>query len=192
MSNRLFFLLAAVSAGLMIFLAMAPFRDVTPRGSVSGGGLGPTRLEITGRELHRLLPGEQDKVEILETSMGEVARIQTSRDDVPGSRETAGAYFQLAADLEVWYGGRRIAVSVEARAAKTDAPKLFVIYSAGKVGASGWKTFPLTPEFRTYGFEYSPPVPESELGTDFIGLRAGAATLPAAIEIRKVTIELLG
>lgn len=191
MSNRMFFVLAAISAALMVFLAMAPFRDATPRGSVSGGGLGPLHLGISGRELHRLLPGAQDSVKVVATPTGEIAQITTARDDVAGSKETAGAHFQLAADLEVWYGGHRIAVTVEARAVGMDSPKLFALYSAGKAGASGWQTFPLTAEFQAFRFEYSPPVPTSELGIDFIGLRAGAAKLPATIEIRKVTIDRL-
>lgn len=191
MSNRLFYFLAILAAAALIFLGLAPFRDKAPKGSISAGGLGPRVFVIKGADFHRLQAGS-DKISVLRSPVGEAARVITARAFALDSDATLGAHFRLAADLERLYGGHKIAVTVEARGLDDDAPVLYVQYSTGSRGASGWKAFPLKLEPASYRFDYDVPSPQTELGVDFLGLRAGSDFLPAEIEIRKVTIELLG
>lgn len=191
MPDRLFYALIATLAGGLIYLGMAPFSRAMPTGSMSSGGIEKPMVEVKGLDLNRFLPGLQDKITLNNAQGAEPSlTIRSAPDDYATALAQDGAHIRLAADLELFYGGRDVSVQIEARALQPDATRLRAIYSTGNAGASPWHQFALTPEYQTFQFDYSVPKPITELGVDYLGLRGDAGTGANAIEIRRVAFIL--
>lgn len=191
MPDRLFYALIGVLAAGLIYLGMAPFSRDMPTGSMSSGGIEKPMVEVKNLDLHRFLPGLRDRI-TFNNAKGAVPSltIQSAPDDYGTALAQDGAHIRLAADLELFYGGRDVSVQIEARALQPGATRLRAIYSTGNAGASPWHQFALTPQYETYTFDYSVPKPITELGVDYLGLRGEAANQANAIEIRRVAFIL--
>jgi hypothetical protein len=192
MQDRYFFPLAAVVAGAFIFTAIQPFADRAPRGPLSAGGRNAEDVTAQGDELHRFVPGNYNGLKIVETPEGKVLRITllaTEGYEDPRS----GPHIVLAADLEFAFESRPIEVVIEARAAADSGASQFQAdYFAKSEGESGWQTFDLTPEFRTYRFTFSVPSYIGTEGYDYLAIRPVVPDKKRAMEVRSVRIHAVG
>jgi hypothetical protein len=190
MSDKLFFPLAAVVASAFVFVALDPFADRPPRGPVSGGG-SKEDVTVSGKELHRFLPGDAGGLSI-EDGAQPVVRISRMAEQVYASPRS-GPHIVLAEDLEYAFEARPIEVSVEARSVGEFAAANFEVdYMARNGAESGWHSFGLTREFATYSFDWTTPSRGKTEGYDFLGVRPVAPDKRRTMEIRSIHIRAIG
>jgi hypothetical protein len=92
----------------------------------------------------------------------------------------------LAADLV----GRRIRVSISARAPDDATPAPFAVaYSSADAGSSGWVVFTPTREFADYSFDFQVP---DKVGTgQYVGIWSDISGRNAALAVRSISIRRL-
>jgi hypothetical protein len=193
MPDRLFFLIAAAIAGLMVFIALEPYANRAPRGPLSGGGRNAEDITVRGPELNRFLAGEFGTIQI-ETPEGGDAIVRIVR--LPGEAfedPRSGPHLELAEDLEFVFEVRPVEITIEARSTGDLPAETFEANYMARPGyESGWKSFPLTAEFATYSFSYTPPARGANLGYDYLGLRPGLGAARETMEVRSIRFRTLG
>lgn len=193
MRDRFFFALAAVVAGAFVFTALRPFDERPPRGPWSCGGCPDvTDVTLSGRELHRFLPGNFDGIEIVDTAEGPILRITLLAEEVYLDPRS-GPHIMLAEDLEYAFESRPIEITIEARTTADDGASRFEAnYFAKPEGESGWHAFDLTATFQPYAFVFDAPVRGATEGNDFLGIRPVVPEKRRVMEVRSVRIHALG
>ena len=89
--------------------------------------------------------------------------------------------------MEAAASGKRVRVSVNARAARANTADFSVAYSTNEVGNSGWRKFTAGNQFEIKSFEFDVP-PMREGKGDFVGV------LPApgsGVEIESLKVEVI-
>lgn len=106
--------------------------------------------------------------------------------------EGAGAFVTLPPAVADLFSGRRIRISVTARAAPVQSSERFsVAYITVQQTSSGWFAFEPTEEkFTDFSFEYTPPQKSSEDGV-IIGIWPDTAGGSGAVEVLAVRVELV-
>jgi len=194
MRDLYFFPLAAAVAGAFVLTALQPFADRCPSGPVSGGGRSAEDVTVKGREFCRFVPGNYDGLALLDPKDGSEPTLRITRlADQNYEDPRSGPNLPLAEDIEYTLASRPIEVIVEARAAGDFAATEFEInYFAKPEGESGWKRFPLTPDFQPYTLTFTtPPRGETE-GRDYIGIRPFAPDKRRVMEVRSVRVHATG
>lgn len=173
MRDLLFFPLAAVSLAAMIWAAIAP---------------GPARLEAAlapFRDPYAGLQIEDERLAMFQAPEGlsmDIAPLETGEsaarmaafrpDDQPPFSQ--GIFITLAPEFAEALSGRTVRISVRARAAAENGAPVFGVayFSAIGQASSGWLEAELTPQFRTYAFDWAVPPPSGEppVGVDAIGI----------------------
>jgi len=193
MSDRIFFILAALVAILMVGLGLLPMLGQRPTGPVSGGGTDYKRIEVSGAQLNRMVAGGDASIELMQADGRTVLRIGAIAETL-SEDPLRGPHFILAQDLEVAFAGRPVRVTITARAAdKYGAENMRVHYWAGSGEGSGWQDFPLSRAFQDISFEYVPP--ERNAGTDpgydYLAIRPVVPEKERAVFVSSVTLEPL-
>ena len=171
--DQLFFPIVVLLAVTMVVLALRPFADRKPSGPVSGAGRDALNLTIEGDELYRFVAGTVGTLDLVDAEGGNPTLITISLEareayDTP----LYGPHLVLEADLERNYEGRDLEITVEARSSEEwGASAMEVNYSTGRFGESGWETFNLTPDFKSYSFIYEVPHTDSSMGHDYLAIR---------------------
>ncbi|MEQ9316934.1 MAG: hypothetical protein RLN72_13850, partial [Henriciella sp.] len=101
----------------------------------------------------------------------------------------------LATDLETVFAGRKLRVTVNARAAdRYGAEAIELNYALGNAESSGWKAFTTTKQFRDVSFEYDLPPKNvgAEPGYDYLAIRPVVPDKQRAILVRSVVFEPIG
>ncbi len=193
MPDRLFFLLAAVIAGLMVFVALEPYKDRAPSGPLSGGGRSAEDITVRGPELSRLRGAEFGTIQIDKPENGEaILRIVRLPDEV-FEDPRSGPHLELAEDMEFTFETRPLEITIEARSVgDLPAERFEANYMARPGNESGWKSFPLTRDFATYTFSYTPPPRGANLGYDYLGIRPGLGGTREAMEVRSIRFRAVG
>jgi hypothetical protein len=195
MSDKLFFPLAFLLAAAFVLLALNPWADRPPSGPVSGGGRNAEDITIAGAELHRFIAGNLGRLEIAPPDGGSgapvlhISRLAEQAYEDPKS----GPHLVLAEDVEYALEHRDIEVIVEARATGAFAASQFEVDYLAKPGfESGWKSFELTPQFKTYSLPFKTPPRGDELGYDYLGIRPVVPDKHRTMEVRSVRIHAVG
>jgi hypothetical protein len=194
MQDRFFFSLSAVVAATFVVIALQPWAERPPSGPVSGGGRNAEDITIAGEELHRFVPGDFDAIAILTPPEGgdPVLRI-TLMDDETFDAPRSGPHVVLDSDVEYAFESRPVRVEMVARASGDFGARQFEAnYYARPEGESGWKPFDLTPEWRTYTFDYEVPKIMDGAGYDYIGIRPVAPEKRSVMELRSLRIHATG
>lgn len=199
MSDKLFFPLMLLIAGAMIFTALAPYEDRPPSGPMSGGARNADRsvVIVDGRDLFRLVSAGPALVEVRENDGPNPVYVRiTQRPGAASDVPERGVHLPLAADLERTYAGKRLRITLTARAGgEIGATRFEAAYSIGRKGGSGWQAFDLTPDFAEYSFEYAlPPIPPDaeDLSLDFLGLRPVVEDKTRAVDVTQIRFDMLG
>jgi hypothetical protein len=100
---------------------------------------------------------------------------------------TGGLSIRLPDSMEVAASGKRVRVSVIARAPLGHAAEFSVAYSTNEVGNSGWRKFTAGKQFEAKSFEFDVP-PMKEGRGDFVGILPGPGS---AVEIETLKVEVI-
>ena len=106
---------------------------------------------------------------------------------------TQGAYVQLKPEIIGGLVGKRVRVTVWARAANENPTKLFgIAYSRGQAASTGWIAFEPTNEIQPYSFAYKVPAAATQGGAaDYIGIWSDIAGANGGLEVRLITVRAL-
>jgi hypothetical protein len=87
----------------------------------------------------------------------------------PSGGRTGGFSIRVPDSLEAAASGKRIRVTVSARAAEGEQAEFSLAYSTNEVGNSGWRKFKASSQFETKSFEYDVPTMKKGYG-DYVGI----------------------
>ena len=193
MKDILFYPLAALAAAGLVMLALEPFADRPPTGPVSAGNRNPEDITITGKELHRFLPGPSGVLDVESNDFGDALLRITRFAEQVYDDPRQGPHLVLAEDVENALASRPIEVIVEARSSGEFGASAFEMdYLARTSEQSGWVSFPLTPEFQSYTLTWFTPPRGDDIGYDYIGVRPVTPDKRRSMEIRSVRLRATG
>jgi hypothetical protein len=191
MRDHFFFPLAALLAGMFVFLAILPGFGRLPDGPMAGDGVNYDRIVIEGPNLNRIIAGGHAVTRLLREDEKYLLYIEEAEDALSEIPEL-GPHFRLAADIELQFSGRLVRVTIRARPADIrGAEEIMVNYAAGRTGESGWQVLGLQPDFSDVGFEYRVPPVRGEQGLDYLGIRPVVPDKSRAVIIERVILERL-
>lgn len=190
MPDRLFFPLFILVIAAMITAALLPGPDransVTLNQSETDGP-----MVARGGDLRALRAPEGLAVEMYEGDDGNVfARARAIRAEGVGEG-SAGVFITVAPRQVQALSGRRIRVTILARARGGDASDKFLLgyFTGGAPGASGWREFTPTSEFETYGFTFPLPEREGPPAVNYIGVWPDPEGDGKMIDIAQLSVE---
>jgi hypothetical protein len=195
MRDYLFFPIAALVAGLFVFVALEPYAERLPSGPVSGGGRNAQDVTVSGDELNRIILGETagSTLDLIRPDGG-AAFLRIDRQ-AGGKYEDPrlGPHLVLAEDLEYALESRPIEVVIEARSVGDFAASQFEANYFAKVeGESGWREFTLTREFQPYTLTFHTPRRGREEGYDYIGIRPVTPDKHRVMDVRSIRVRVAG
>jgi hypothetical protein len=119
--------------------------------------------------------------------------VRSQRGNARAAGTTEGAHVQLKPDVAADLSGKRVRVTVWARAAQENPTKLFgVAYSRAQGGTTGWIAFEPTNEIKPYSFAYKVPAAGTQNSTgDYIGIWSDIAGANGGLEVRLITVRAL-
>jgi hypothetical protein len=193
----------AAVAGVLVVLAaggiyeanMAGWLDL---GAMLPGGSGPRARPAVGADAERLVfSGKADELASpagnlvqQDRSDSSVTWIRSSIKQAGPAGQTDGASLEIKPPLATDLVGRRIRVTISARAPDQGTPVPFAAaYSSANAGTSGWIVFTPTKEFDDYAFEYQVP---TTVGTaQHIGIWSDISGRGAPLAVRSIAIRRL-
>ena len=191
MPDKVFFPLAALLAGLLIFLALDPFSERIPYGPMSAAGVNVHDMTVEGINLHRFTFGKKGELKVKKDD-GVESLLITLKSEEDYDYPLMGTYLPLDADVEYALQGRRVRITVTARwTGQFPASQFLANYSVGSRGESGWIKFDLTPEFQDHSFEYEVPYSNRGLGMDFLAIKPVVPNKERTVEIQKIHFRSL-
>jgi len=115
-------------------------------------------------------------------------RLAEGRADAPSMNQTGGYSVRLPDSIEAAASGRRVAISVIARAAGARHSRFALAYSTNDVGNSGWRWQDAGPDWAIHTMEYDVPAMNNGNG-DFLGVLPDVAG-QAGVEICCVAVRI--
>lgn len=161
----------------------------------SGGGGARTSGRATAGEL--VFSGNAGDLAALSGNLVQQDRsdpsvtwIRSSLRQADAAGPTDGASLQIKPPLATDLVGKRIRVTISARAPEQGPPAPFAVaYSSADVGTSGWVVFTPTKEFDDYAFEYQVP---ATVGTaQYVGIWSDISGRGAPLAVRAISIRKL-
>ena len=118
--------------------------------------------------------------------------IRSTRANARPVGTTEGAYVQLKPDVSSELAGKRVQLTIWARAANENPTKLFgIAYSRGN-GGTGWIALEPTNEIKPYSFAYKVPAAATQNSTgDYIGIWSDISGGGGGLEVRLITVRVL-
>jgi hypothetical protein len=118
--------------------------------------------------------------------------IRSTRANARPVGTTEGAYVQLKPDVSSELAGKRVQLTIWARAANENPTKLFgIAYSRGN-GGTGWIALEPTKEIKPYSFAYKVPAAATQNSTgDYIGVWSDISGAGGGLEVRLITVRVL-
>lgn len=189
MGDRVFFPLALLITGLIVFIAVRPALGALPTGPVSVGDGQYNTVIVEGNELNRIEAGGEARIELVRDQGTPVLQIETAAGTLSDDPRL-GPHFPLAADLERQFSGFEMTIAVRAKPGEAPgATQMMVNYTTGREGESDWQVFDLKPEFDDYRFVYKVPVKTGENGLDYLAIRPVTPDKTRNLLIERVTFE---
>lgn len=119
--------------------------------------------------------------------------VRSTRINARPGGTTEGAYVRLKPDVSGELAGKRIRVTVWARAANERPTSLFgIAYSRAGAGGTGWIALEPTKEIKPYSFAYKVPAAATQNTTgDYIGIWSDITGGNGGLEVRLITVSEL-
>lgn len=120
--------------------------------------------------------------------------IRSRRKNARAVGTTEGAYVQLKPSVSSELAGKRVRVTVWARAGMEKPSTLFAVaYSRGGSGTTGWIAFDPSKDIKPYSFVYRVPAAATQNTTgDYVGVWSDVSGLGGALEVRLITVRVMG
>ncbi len=120
--------------------------------------------------------------------------LSSSLVDVSPGGKTGATFSRVSEEFERGAADNVVRVTITAKAGEENPALNFAAaYSTNRNGNSGWKTFAVSPEFKTYSFEYKLPKlidqDADKLEGDFLGVNADLAGDGGQIIVSSVKLE---
>jgi hypothetical protein len=142
-----------------------------------------------------ITPGQGNTVTQGATGENATVVIRSSQVNARPIGTTQGAFVRLPPQVAAELNGKRVRITVVARAAQENPSKLFgVAFSRAGAGTTGWIAFEPGKEMKAFSFAYS--VPDTPAGSstsqgDFIGLWADVTGQNGGLEVQRITVLAL-
>lgn len=172
MPDRFFYPFAILLVAAIIFGAL------NMGGPLKAQSADPTKIiadgfSVSGNELRNVVNAPGTSVEYVLNSDGSVDHaIFSAHTSIEQAPPSAGIFFQLNPEYETAFGGKKLRVTVHAKAAD-DAPTdafLFRYYTIeGSNSPMSWLSAPIE-DYGDVSFEYTPAINEGEPKVDFVGI----------------------
>lgn len=194
MSDIIFYPVALIAALAIIAAAALPGRDRLACGSVSGAGTNYQSIGVSGDDLCRFEASGEVDIDLIKSGEQITHVMVTANSGTLGDRPDRNPHFRLAADLERFFAGHEIRVTIEARPSSESGATAFEAnYSAGFEGNSGWRLFDLSRDYEPYTFTWDVPQRAAEeIAVDYLAIRPVIPEKSRSIDIRSVKFERLG
>lgn len=170
----------------MVTLALS-FADTPDPDEVLAG------FVVEGEQLTQLFPASGTTISIAgdaeNPSAYAVLSAHIAREQAPPS---AGVFATLGPVYEKAFAGQNIRISITARKGQATPVKSFDAgYFTAGAGDSGWKTFTLSNIFETYSFDFTPGLPQSDPGTDFVGIWPDVPGEQKTVDVKSIRVEII-
>jgi hypothetical protein len=179
-----FYPLALGAVALMVWLALDMREE--------GGGLvlAENRLEVFGPELANIVPGPG--VTASYDPEREVAIVASDGGMAEFGNRSAGAGFRLPAQVERAVIGQRLRLIMELRSGDETLRRAHIGYFTTEGHDSRWRQVRVGPNFAEVMIAHEVPLDAEFNGQEWIGVWPDQAGLGRPVEIRRMTVELLG
>ncbi len=190
MKDRFFYpLFVLVIAGIVV-LALWPGinnPEGRPRDIITDGYL------LSGSKLTNLTAAPGTFVRYIDAQDGSpLLAVLSSNTPRELAGRSAGVFGTLGPNYEAGFGGRKLEITITARAGRTDALEEFSAgYFTVGVGDSLWHNFVLTKDFADYTFVFKPKPPQGRPGNDFVGIWPGDAGNGHSMELKSIHVKVL-
>jgi len=190
MKDRFFYPLAGVVIAGIIALAFLPGKRES----------GPDKAKIlmdgyalSGNDLTSLYASGGTDFTFTEGQGGEAAYAVLSsnlpRNMAPAS---AGVFATLSSDYEGAFAGKKLQITIRAKAAKDSPLEQFEAgYFTSGPGDSGWRAFTLTPKYKDYSFTFTPGTVTGPPGRDYVGIWPGVDGKKKRMLVRSFAIKVV-
>lgn len=193
MSDYIFFPITFIVGALCVYIAMQPFAERLPTGPVSGGSDGAMNIVVDGSDLYRFRTGGPGGIDVLQDEAGEPILRVMRRAGETYDDPRMGAHLILAQDVEFAFQSNAVQVEIVARSGQEYGARAFEANYFAKPGAeSGWRSYELTNEFKTYVLNWRPPRYSGVNGYDYLGVRPEILGKRRAVEIRSIRLSASG
>ncbi|GLQ21083.1 hypothetical protein ACFFUB_07025 [Algimonas porphyrae] len=184
--DRIFYPLAAMVIIAMVGLALS-FAGNTP---LSDQDIVNEGLSLTGPDLLALTISPGSNGTYVEEGGGYMRLSQfTPKGEGPAS---IGVFLTLGPDYERAFSGRRLRVTLRARAPRIDALEQFEsAYYPMESRRSDWFQFNLGPDWQDYTFDFMPPITDNPPNVDLLAIFPGVAGESRQMDLAALNIEVL-
>jgi len=179
-----FYPLALASVALMVWFALDMREDR------AGLLLSENRVEIFGAELANMVPGPG--VSASYDAERQVAIVTSDGGMEQFGNRSAGAGFRLPPQLERAVIGQRLRLIMEVRSGDETLRRTHIGYFTTEGHDSRWRQVRVGPNFAEVMITHEVPANAEANGQEWIGVWPDEAGLGRPVEIRRMTVELLG
>jgi len=190
MKDRFFYPLFMLALAGIIVLALWPGLnnpEGRPRDIMTDGYL------LSGSRLQNLTAAPGTFVSYIDGQDGKpILAVLSSNNPRKLAGPSAGVFGTLGPNYEEGFGGRKLEITITARAGRTDPLDGFSAgYFTIGVGDSPWHKFKLTKDFADYTFVFKPNPPQGKPGNDFVGIWPGEEGKNDTMELKSIRIKIV-
>jgi hypothetical protein len=169
--------------------ATQQYRTSAAQASALGQSETVYEVALDGSPLPNVVNPANLNVEVVSTPDGRrVARLSGGDPATESSGRTGGYSIRVPDSFETAVSGKRVRVTVVARAAGGGSAEFAVAYSTAEVGNSGWRKQTVGDQFESRAFEWDVPPMINGYG-DYVGILAPAGS--NGIDVAAVKVEAL-
>jgi hypothetical protein len=180
-------------AGLLIVAMVATALSFGGSRTIDAADIWRDGLTVEGEDLALLEAQPGTLSEYVASDGGEPAFARLSsnvaRDIAPPG---PGVFASIGPDYERAFGGRKLRLTITARASRTNGLDGFdMAYFTAGAGDSGWKPRELTLDWADYEMTFTPGVPGEGEPRDFFSIWPGTTAEQRFMDIRKMRVDVL-
>lgn len=192
-SRRNWRYLGGIGVLVLLLVASGLYFSHAPSVSISGSEeivLKPAARIVFNGQVNEITAGQNNTVVQGSTDSNPTVIVRSNHTNARPTGTTEGAYVQLAPDIARDFAGKRILVTVWARAGAQRPSTLFGIACSSVQGSSGWVVYSPTAMLKPYSFAYRLPATATpNPRAHYIGIWSDVAGAGGALEVRLITVE---
>lgn len=192
-SRRNWRYLAGIGALVLLLAASGIYFSHTPSVSISGSQevvLKPAARIVFNGQANEITAGQNNTVVQGNTDENPTVIVRSNHTNARPTGTTEGAFVQLTPDIVRDLAGKRILITVWARAGAQRPSTLFAIACSSVQGSSGWVVYSPTAMMKPYSFTYQLPANATPNPLAYyIGIWSDVAGAGGALEVRLISVE---